>query len=66
MCKERCCTSCNVQWEWVLVGNALHAFLQCGAVQEQLGERWGWRVHPEAPKAVSQLCEGNLKKAVAM
>jgi hypothetical protein len=62
---ERCCQACTVRGEGTHTGDALHAFFQCGAVQEQLGERWGWEGPPGGATNFSQLYKGNPKKAVA-
>ena len=47
------------------MGDALHAFFQCGEVQEELGERWGWEGLPGGATDVGQLYGGDLKRAVA-
>ena len=61
---ERCCASYAARGQGTHVGDALHAFFQCGrgAVQEQ---RWGWKEPPGGAADLGQLSNGELKKAVA-
>ena len=63
--QERCCPACAGRGEGAHVGDALHVFFQCGEVQEQLGERWGWEGPPGGATDFGQLYSGDLKRAVA-
>ena len=60
--EERCCPSCTARGKGTPVGDVLHAFFECGAVQEQLGERWGWEGPPGGVRTFSHLYNGDLKK----